>query len=265
MLILAASGNPLEHALDHPLTWFGHDIGHTLAGIGITKQVFMLFLSAALLCIIFVGRARKMQAGERVPHGWGNFVEALLLFIRDEVVRPVVGTHGDRFLPFVWTIFFLILISNLLGLIPGCATATGNISVNASLAGISFLAWHMWGIRSVGVVKYAKCIVPHVPLVLWPLMLVIEIVGHFVRPFALTVRLFANMFAGHIAIATVLGFTTALTAGSSTWLSGGAVAAVSVLGAAALMLFEIFVAVLQAFIFTTLTTVFIGMSVHPEH
>jgi F-type H+-transporting ATPase subunit a len=264
-MILLASGNPLEHALDRPLSWFGEDVGNALAGVGITKQVFMLFASATILCVIFVARARKVRAGERVPHGWGNFLEALLLFIRDEVVRPVVGRHGDRFLPFIWTVFFLILICNLLGLIPGCASATGNISVNAALAGISFLAWHAWGIRSVGVVKYAKCVVPHVPLFLWPLMLVIEVVGHFVRPFALTMRLFANMFAGHIAIATVLAFTAALTANPSTWLSGGAIACVSVLGAAALTLFEVFVAVLQAFIFTTLTTVFIGMSVHPEH
>lgn len=262
-MMFLASANPLEHSLDRPLGWFGRGVGEALAAVGITAQVFMLFIGAALMCAVFIARARRVQAGELVPHGWGNFLEALLLFIRDEVVRPVVGRDGDRYLPFIWTVFFLILTCNLLGLIPGCMTATGNISVNAALAGVSFLAWHLWGIRSVGVVKYLRYIVPPVPLVLWPLMLVIEIVGHFVRPFALTMRLFANMFAGHIAIATVLGFTAALT--KDTLVLGGAISLAGVLGAVALTLFEVFVAALQAFIFASLTTVFVGMSVHPEH
>ncbi|HNR99111.1 MAG TPA: F0F1 ATP synthase subunit A [Planctomycetota bacterium] len=262
-MMFLASANPLEHSLDRPFGWFGRGVGEALAAVGITTQVFMLFIGAALMCAVFIARARRVQAGELVPHGWGNFLEALLLFIRDEVVRPVVGRDGDRYLPFIWTVFFLILTCNLLGLIPGCMTATGNISVNAALAGVSFLAWHLWGIRSVGVVKYLRYIVPPVPLVLWPLMLVIEIVGHFVRPFALTMRLFANMFAGHIAIATVLGFTAALT--KDTLVLGGAISLAGVLGAVALTLFEVFVAALQAFIFASLTTVFVGMSVHPEH
>ncbi len=227
---------------------------HFLSGLGVTKHVLMLWIAGALTCLMgfSVGRSAK----EVVPTGLRNFIEAILLFLRDEVAKPQLGHNTDKYMPFLWTFFFFILFCNLLGLVPGAATATGNINVTAALALAAFTFYHLAGIHEQGLGMYLKNIVPGgIPLWLYPLMLVVEIIGHLAKPFALAVRLFANMIAGHIVMAVILGF-----AAVSLF-----VAPISVAGGVFMYFLETFVAFLQAFIFTFLMTVFLGMAVHPEH
>ncbi|MCZ6691340.1 MAG: F0F1 ATP synthase subunit A [Planctomycetota bacterium] len=244
--------DPTAHVKDHAL-YPGTSLGATLASIGVTKHVLMLWIAGLSLCMlgIWVGRARGP-----VPTGLRNMMEAVLFYLRDEVVRPNLGKDSDRFLPVIWTFFFFILFCNLLGLIPTAAAATGNISVTATLAGMAFIFYHAMGIQNQGLIPYLKGIVPGgIPFWIWPVMLIVEVVGHAAKPFALAVRLFANMIAGHIVLSVILGFATA-----SIW-----VAPVSIGGAVFMYVLEIFVAFLQAFVFTFLMTVFLGMAVHPQH
>ena len=208
-------------------------------------------------------------AGKHVSHGkFVNMFEAMLLFIRDDVARPAIGGHGaDRFLPFLWTIFFFILFNNLLGMIPGLASATGNINVTAALALLTLATVVMAGVRELGFVGYWVGIVPHldVPAILkpflWGLMFVIEVAGLLIRHVVLAVRLFANMFAGHAVLAVILGF---ILMASTSWVTLGLVAPASVAGVICLSLLELFVAFLQAYIFTFLSALFIGSAVHPH-
>lgn len=263
--VLLAAEDPMEHV-----------IPHTIARIGeyaFTNHLLMLLISAGLLCVLMPLAARGSAI---VPTGFRNVIEAVLMYIREEVARPVLGENTDKFIPFLWTLFMLILTANLLGMIPlghfaapidehlihMFGTATGNISVTAGLAICAFLFIHVSGMREQGVGAYAKNFVPHVPIFLYPLMLVLEIVGALVKPFALAVRLFANMIAGHIVLAVIIGFAAAALAAAGAHL-GIAVAAVA--GAVAISLLELFVAFLQAYIFTFLTALFVGMAVHPEH
>ena len=264
--LLASEGDALSHVLPHEVFRVG---GH-----GIANHLVMLVVSAALMLFVFSWVARSK---ELVPRGPRNFFESILQYIREDIARPLLHERTDRFMPLLWTFFFLILFSNLLGALPidpiltavtgheshVSGTATGNIGVTAGLALCAFFSIHILGMREQGVRHYWKTFVPHVPAVLWPLMFVLELGGAFVKPFSLAIRLFANMIAGHIVLAIILGFTTLL-ANSIGGLSIG-VSLVSVLGATAISLLELFVCFLQAYIFTYLTTLFIGMAVHPEH
>ena len=272
---LASGDNPIDHIVAHPLPW-----DWKLGPVSISNQLFMLGVSALLMLLVFPLAARSK---DRVPRGLRNLVESVLQFIREQVARPSLREATDRYVPFLWTVFFLVLFSNLLGMLPidpllhaigvpltGAAghlavggTPTGNLSITAGLAVCSFVMIHVGGIREQGLVHYLKHFAPPVP---WPLLFLLvplEIVGSFVKPFALAIRLFANMIAGHIVLAVVLGFTAILAHGLSAGVA--AIGLVSVLGAVALSLLEIFVAFLQAYIFTYLTTLFVGMAVHPEH
>ena len=172
---------------------------------------------------------------------------------------------SDVFLPFLWTMFFFILFCNLLGMIPGGASATGNINVTATLAVLTLIVVMAAGMRAMGVGGYFVSIVPKmdVPAVLkpllWGMMFVIELMGLFIRHIVLSVRLFANMLAGHIVLAVILGFV-AQAAGIVTWL----VTPASIVGSVAISLLELFVAFLQAYIFTFLAALFIGSAAHPH-
>src|SRR5262249_3867748 len=142
-----------------------------------------------------------------VPRGMRNFFEVIMLFVRDEVVRPFLGHNTERFIPVLWTFFFFILFCNLLGLVPGMATATGQFYVTGTLAFTAFIWWHACGIMEQGPVAYFKNIVP--PGLPWWLivpMFFIETVGHIVKPFALMIRLWANMTGGHAVLYSFLGF-----------------------------------------------------------
>jgi F-type H+-transporting ATPase subunit a len=239
----------LHHLMDSPTFW-GMDLSH----LGITKHVWLMWIASTILIVVMNAAARQRTL---VPTGLRNFIEPILLFIRDELAVPNFHEKADKFTPFLWTIFFFILMCNLLGLIPGSSTATGNLSVTAGLAVVSFFMIHITGIRENGVLKYLASIVPPVPWWLWPLLLVVELVGLVAKPFALAVRLWANMNGGHIIILVLMGFIFLF--------KNFAVVGISVAGATAIYFLEIFVSVLQAYVFTFLTAVFIGMAAHPEH
>jgi F-type H+-transporting ATPase subunit a len=221
----------------------------------ITKHVVMMWLAAALV-VGFMLRAFRRPS--RVPRGMANLLEAMVVFVRDDIVYATMGERGRPYLPYLLTVFFFILTCNLLGLIPYAATATGNISVTAALAFCTFIVILIAGIANNGLLGYFRSLVPHgVPAWLLPIMIPVEVMGVFARPFALCIRLFANMMAGHVVILALLGMI---------FLFGTlGVAPVSVAFAAAIYLLEIFVALVQAFIFTLLSSLFIGMAAHPEH
>ena len=225
-----------------------------------TKHVVWLGV-AAVLCLITMlsaarAHARTTFGGHRAPSGFGNGMEAFVLFLRNEVVIPNVGPHGDKFVPFILTLFFFILFANLCGLIPYGSTATGNIGVTATLALITFVVVEIAGMREQGA-RYINTIVywPHdVPVAVKSFMTFImtpvEIVGKFTKPFALAIRLFANMTAGHVVLLALIGLIFTF--------QSYIVAPAPVAMAVAISLLEIFVSTLQAFIFALLSAVFIG-------
>ena len=223
--------------------------------MSITKHVAIMWVASILLITMMLKAFRKPKD---VPSGLANFFEAIVLFLRDEVVIPIMGEHGKKYLPFLLTIFFFILFCNLLGLIPYSATATGNISVTAGLAICSFLVMLGAGIANNGFFGYFKSLVPSgVPPALLIILIPVELISLFVKPFALCVRLFANMTGGHVAILVFLGLIIIM---QNEWIALGAIPF-----AAAIYLLEIFVGFVQAFVFTLLSTVFIGMAAHPDH
>jgi F-type H+-transporting ATPase subunit a len=261
-----------SHSVDYPCfksgwvceynlpRWQPLHIGSFTVDLSPTKHVVMLLI-AATLCTAFMLMAarahRKSEALGKAPKGFANGVEALVLYIRQEVVLPNVGHHGERYAPFILTLFFFILFANLLGLIPYGSTATGNISVTATLAIVSFIMVEIAGMRALGK-NYIKTIVywPSDQSVLMkslltPLMTPLELASKITKPFALAIRLFANMTAGHIVVLALLGLI--FTFGSYF------IAPAPFLGALAIMLLELFIAFLQAFVFALLTSVFIGL------
>lgn len=224
--------------------------------LSITKHVVMMWVACSVLLLLFALALRR--AKEPVPRGLRAALEMLILFIRDEVARKSMGHHGDRYVGYLLTTFFFILTCNLLGLVPGLATPTGNISVTAGLAGIAFVMIQLGGIREFGVVGHLRNLVPHgVPLWLVPILLLVETLSMFIKPFALCIRLFANMMAGHVVILALISLIFIL---KIVW-----VAPISVGFALFINLLEILVAFIQAYIFTMLTAQFIGMTVHPAH
>ncbi len=236
-------------------------------GLQITKYMVLEWLVAALMVLIFVRLARRVASGEPVRGRLGNMFEAMLVFLRDEVARPAIGRHdADRFLPYIWTAFFFILFCNLMGMLPWAGSPTGSLAVTGALAAIAFSMVIGAGMRRHGAIKFWIGMVPQVevPLVLAifliPMLLGIEVLGLAIRHCVLAVRLLANMFAGHLVVAVIVGFiASSANAVLILWLG---ISAGSVAGAAALNLLELFVAFLQAYIFTFLSAVFIGMALH---
>ena len=229
---------------------FGYDIS-------ITKHVIFIWLAAVIL-MVTLSIAAKAYKKSLVPKGMTNFFEILIVFVRDEIVKPTIGKGYEKFLPFLLTVFFFILTMNFLGLVPYGSTATSNIGVTATLAIIAFIVIQGGGIIQNGFFGYFKGLIPHgVPIPLIPIMFVIEILGLFTKPFALAVRLFANMTAGHVVILSLIGLIFIL----KTYF----VSPVSVGFALFIYLLEILVALIQAYIFTMLSSLFIGMAVHQEH
>jgi F-type H+-transporting ATPase subunit a len=240
----------IEDLADAPLVVLGWD----LSRFGVSKHVLMLWIAAGVL-VVLLGLAAR-QKGD-VPRGLRTVFECLITFIRDGVLLPNTGEAGLPYLPFLLTLFCFILMCNVLGLVPFGATATSNISVTATLAAVSAVVTHGAGMRRNGVVHYVRSIVPPVPWWLWPLMLVVELIGMLARPFALAVRLWANMTAGHIVLLVILGFIFLF----KNWMVVG----ISVGGGIAISMLELFVALVQAYVFTFLTAVFMGLALHPEH
>jgi F-type H+-transporting ATPase subunit a len=261
------------HAVELPLVgnialprWEPIRIGNLAIDLSPTKHLVYMLLAATIVTLVFVASGRgiaRAQAQGRPPKGFAGAMEAMALYIRQEVVLPNVGPHGEGFAPYLLTVFFFILTMNLLGLLPWGATATGNIAVTAALALMSFIVIEVAGMRSLGLKGYLNTIFylpPGLPAAMKPIMLVImtpvEIIGKLSKPFALAVRLFANMTAGHVLVLALIGLTFLF---QSYVVGVGA----SVL-ATGIMLLELFVAFLQAFVFTLLTSVFIGL-MRAEH
>jgi len=241
----------LHHVLDTKI------LSINILGIdlSITKHVLMMWIAAALVIFVFRYAFREQRT---VPSGIANLLEAIVVFLRDEVVLPNMGEEGRHYLPYLLTVFFFILFCNLLGLIPFAATATGNVSVTAALAMMSLIMIQVGGIREHGLKHHLQNLIPHgLPVWLLPIMIPVEIMGQFTKPFALCIRLFANMTAGHIVILSFLSMIFIL---KSLFVSP-----VSVFFALFISLLELFVAFLQAYIFTMLTSLFIGMSIYPQH
>ena len=216
----------------------------------ITKHLIMMWLAALLVIIGFTLPFRKRKL---VNSGFANFLEMLVIFVKDEIVYNSLGKKdGDKIMPWLLTVFFFILTCNLLGLIPGAATATGNVSVTAGLAILSFILIQVKGMIAQGAIKYFINLVPKgIPAFVVPIMIPVEIIGLFTKPFALCIRLFANMVAGHAVILALLGLIM-------TWI----LMPLPILGAVIISMLEILVAFIQAFIFTLLTALFISLAQH---
>jgi F-type H+-transporting ATPase subunit a len=243
---------------------FHHVTDGPFLGVVASKHMVFFFVVAVLVIVVAQLAVRSYGKGG-VPRGVGAAVESLVLFIRDEVAEPNIG-HGDgrRFTPLLCSFFFFILLAALFGLIPGSATSTGNIAVTLALATISFAAQQWAGISKYGLAGHFHNLVPPgLPVWLLPIMIPVEILGMFTKPFALTVRLFANMLAGHMVITTLL-LLIPLMGQLSPW-AGIAMSPISIVLAVFIMLLEVLVAFIQAYIFTLLTAIFIGMYAHPAH
>jgi F-type H+-transporting ATPase subunit a len=236
-----------------------------------TKHMVFLLLAAVLVTLVMLLSARavaRAQAGGKPPRGFAGAMEAMVLWVRQEVVLPNVGHHGEGYAPYLITVFFFVLAMNLLGLLPWGATATSNISVTAALAIMAFIVIEATGMRTLGFKGYMKTIFylpPGLPggvggAVLKVLLLVvmtpIELIGKLAKPFALAVRLFANMTSGHVLVLALLGLTFLF----QSYLVGIGAS----LLATGVMVLEVFVAFLQAFVFTLLAAVFIGL-MRAEH
>ena len=240
--------------------WAPIHIGSFSLDISPTKHVVMLLIAATLclLTLLLAARAHKKQhAASGKPRGFANGIEALVLYIRQEVILPNVGHHGEAYVPFALTLFFFILFANMLGLIPYGSTATGNIAVTGMLAIITFVMVEVAGMRTLGW-GYIKTIVywpSDQPVVmkalLTPLMTPIELAGKITKPFALAIRLFANMTAGHIVVLALISLIFTF--------KSFVIAPLPLAMALAIMVLEVFIAFLQAYVFTLLASVFIGL------
>jgi F-type H+-transporting ATPase subunit a len=287
VIIEHVSNSPIDHPLIHLPTIFGIDFS-------VTKHVFMLWVVATLVFLIVTTTVRRYLRQDRlVPSGFMNALEIIVEFVRDGIVEPNVGRKWVKtWTPLLLTLGVFILAANAIGLIPifdvlslinhtvlhlpedsfmarllhGGTTATGNFNVTAALATITFVAIIVAGARAHGFVQHWKNMVPHgLPLPVTIMLIPIEVMGMFVRPFALTMRLAANMTGGHIAILAILSFVFIFTELSGQALVGIGVGVPSLVLAALLSALEIIVVAVQAYVFTLLSAVFIGMAIHAHH
>jgi F0F1-type ATP synthase membrane subunit a len=338
----------LKHVLPH------HFEGLNIGGWTVSSHIVMMLIAALLVFLFFsyVGQRAKTSV---VPTGTHNFAEAMLSFLRTDVIRPALGENADKFTPFIWTVFFFILFCNLLGMVPGAevielftkgkiqhawGTATANFMVTAGLAIIAFITIHVAGITQAIRIKMDPSLAPHhhgndhaqphghgemhgmsgiedesdvvldhhvgdghdhahgmhhskefhgqpfsqafftgigtyvwnfaphpeigwklLDLIMWFVLLLLEILGAFIKPFSLCIRLFANMIAGHLVLAALVSMILL----ASNLAAQSSIGIVVIIGCTALSLLELFVAFLQAYIFTFLTTLFIASAVAPEH
>ena len=241
----------LHHFELHPIVEI-HILGLDLS---ITKAVVMLWIACALTFLFLILGGRKAKL---IPSGLQNFVEAIIDFLRTNLVLQTLGEEGLAWFPFIATLFFFILFCNLLGLIPGAFTATSNINVTATLAVIVFLCTQGAGVAKHGFFGYLKKFVPTgIPRPILIIMIPIEVISQFAKPFSLAVRLFANMTAGHAVIMVFLFMIIMF----KSWV----VAAVPLIGVVVMSAFEIFVGFIQAYIFSILAAMYIAEAVQEAH
>ncbi|MFK7884215.1 MAG: F0F1 ATP synthase subunit A [Phycisphaerales bacterium] len=280
-LSLTLAADPVGHVINHK--WFVSESGWWLWSSSQTNLV----LSGIIVVVLGMLVAKAVQTG---PEGDGHarwitrnplahMIEVICGYLRENTVRPLLGKRTDRFMPFLWTLFFFILINNMLGLIPLLdawqlanpdhkkahmsfigGTATQSIYVTAVLAMVSGFVINLAGVKELGIGGYIKHLTADAPIFVWPIIIPIEILGTFIKPIALAIRLFANMTAGHILVAVLLGF--AATGFAKADLLGIPIGIVSTIAVVAIYFLEIFVGFLQAFVFMFLTTVFISLLEH---
>ncbi len=223
----------------------------------ITKNIASLLLSVILLLVIFIGIANGYKKrGIGAPKGLGSWLEPIILFVRDDIARPNLGENYARFMPYLLTVFFFIWMNNVLGLVPffpGGANVTGNIAVTMVLAVATFIITNLNGTKT----YWSHVFTPHVPKWLYPLLIPVEIIGLFTKPFALMIRLFANITAGHILVLSLICLIFIF--------KSIAVAGVSVPFVVFISVIEMLVAFIQAFIFTILSAVYISMALEKPH
>ncbi len=247
-----------------------------LFGRYVTAHQFLLVLSGVLMVVVFTFAAKRLPYGAPKKTGFLALVEFGLVWVRDEVVYPWLGpVRGRVYLPFAWTVFFFILVNNLFGLLPFTAVphgrsdvltvATGNIAVTGALAVMVFILVLIAGMRQHGVGGFFATLVPEgVPLLLVPVIGLLEFLGHITRSFALAIRLFANMLAGHALFGILFGFMLGIEAFKHPY--QGVLQTVGAAGFVLfVMLFEVLIALIQAYIFTILTVIFVSLSVSEEH
>jgi F-type H+-transporting ATPase subunit a len=255
----AYNGYKMEHDKIH-----AEDPNEHVYDLSITKNVVQMLIALTLLVVVMLSVASKYKKGQGVtsaPKGWQNAIEPVITFVRDEVAKPNLGGKYMKYLPYLLTVFFFILINNLFGLLPGSANVTGNIAFTVVLGVISFFVIlfstnkHFWGhiFWFPGVPTPVRIFI----------MLPVELLGVFTKPFALIVRLFANMVAGHIIILSFI--TLIFIFGEMSGIAGWGFSPLSVGFAVFIYLIEIMVAFIQAFIFTNLTAVFIGQAFEGSH
>ncbi len=236
--------------------------GWIVAGFDIspTRHVVMLWIAALILILVFsmVSNHYKKLSKKDAPKGISNLMEVLVDFVKEDIAKQNIGHGYQRHMPYLLTIFFFILICNLLGLVPFSATATSNINVTATLAIFTFFITQISAIRAHGIGGFLAHLTGGTHPLMWVIMIPVEFIGLFTKPFALTVRLFANMTAGHIVIISLLGLIFVF--------KSYMIAPVSVAFALFIYLLEILVSFLQAYIFTLLSALFIGMAqAHEGH
>ncbi|MBZ0138025.1 MAG: F0F1 ATP synthase subunit A [Planctomycetes bacterium] len=312
-MFLAAGDNfnPVEHLYDRMSVWVslwnvhGHEFikswNDTMPGFLHLSQHVLMMWAAAFICIAGFGYATYAR-NSRVPKGLRNFLEPIVTFVRDEVVRPSIQNphfhhkdgHGegadhaheelsqywlaDKFVPYLCCLFFFLATVNLLGLIPGSTTPSSQITFTASMAllvlltyviGSVYMSIKVEGGAGAGLKAWFFNLVPvhfstkPMDLAVWLLLLVIEVVGLFMKPVALAIRLFANMTAGHCLVLSLLFLNLLVPPGYEVWRIGTGIP--TVLMTVAIYGLEIFVAILQAYIFTYLSAIFIGQYLVPEH
>ncbi len=242
-------GGPVFHLPDH---W-------KMGGLdlSISLHVLTMLLGAVLLVALLIPAARRKGLA---PIGrWGTLIEVIVVFVRDEVVKPNLGEENTKkWLPFFLTLFFFILILNLIPLIPGVPGATGNINVTAALAVMTFVVFNVAGMVRSGPLGYFSFMFPKgMPWPIYILIAPIELMGIFTKAFALCIRLFANMTADHVLILSLLGLIVVF----KSFASAIGLVPFTIF----IYLIDILVALLQAYVFTLLSSLFVGMSIHPEH
>jgi F-type H+-transporting ATPase subunit a len=283
--------DPFHHVIDNPEIELFESLGLHLhlpkiAGYQITKFHVFLALAALLVAVAMIWLGKKMATGQNPRGKLWNMLESLLYFVREKIAKPGLHDEADKYVPFLTTLFLFIFLVNLLGMIPFLGSATASIAVTFALALCAFVVIHVAGIQEMGLPKYIKSFVPHIHLEGGPAiramgfmitvgMAVLEYATAFIRLAVLAIRLFANMLAGHTALFMILFFISYVSRPVSDPMGGYlydapgwlyyVITPVSVLLSVALSCLELFVAGLQAFVFTLLTSIFIGLAKHPAH
>ncbi|MEM1303774.1 MAG: F0F1 ATP synthase subunit A [Planctomycetota bacterium] len=275
---LDEAGNPLMGHHGEPLytAIWAPDTGNalvdrTILPLDLVFTKFMAIeLAVALICVLLFGwLAAQIRGGRAAKGRLANLLEVFVVYIRDNVAKTAIGDHGyEKFTPLLCTLFFFVLGCNLFGMLPWMGSPTGVLAVTAALALSTFLIVAGAGIAELGFVGFLAAqapsmdLPPAIKVVLLPLIWVIEVFSLFLKHIVLAIRLLANMVAGHLILAVLIGFIGA--AGTYGWFAVGGIAPVSIAGAVAISVLELFVAFLQAYVFTFLSALFIGAAVHPH-